>query len=581
MLAPDSRAILQDLLKPPPGSALAHGVGTTFTVDLASALGVPLSFASRDLGSSPDAIGVMEAVRSTSDRVDVFYQAGHAAVPAHASDVLAFLEPVLHPVRAPRPGRLFHPKLWLLKFLEVEGSVAYRLLCLTRNLTSAHAWDAVVSLDGRQGSRIDAANQPLSDFVTALPGLCTTPLDETRRERVVGLAREVRRAVWERPDDVKAHAFHALGITPRAPVPDYSGYRRLVVSPFVDDRGLAVVSPGSRNGAILVARPEHLDRLEAVPEDTEVKVVSVLAELEDDRAAGELGGLHAKMVVVERNRLTHLFVGSANATHAAFDGNVEFVVELILGAAKNSVDAFLSMDSGLGVLLEDYEPQAAVEDPEQERRFILQDRLRQLAEMPWTLEVMKTASSHDLRLRTGPALPAWAAGLVIELLSRRGNAVRPAPGMPCDEVFSTVDLADITPFVVLTLRDGELTEASVVPASLVGDPEDRLDAVLARQVDTPEKFMRFLLLLLGLGGEPSAGSDGAGDGSATWAVTASQGLFELLARALADQPRTLDDLDRIVNRLLRTDAGRAVLPRGFEALWRNVQQAREQLGVST
>lgn len=581
MLAPDSRAILQDLLKPPPGSVLAHGVGTTFTVDLASALGVPLSFASRDLGSSPDAIGLMEAVRSTSDRVDVFYQAGHAAVPAHASDILAFLEPVLHPVRAPRPGRLFHPKVWLLKFLDVEGAVAYRLLCLTRNLTNAHAWDAVVSLDGRQGSRIDAANQPLSDFVTALPGLCTTPLAEPRRERIVDLAREVRRALWDRPNDVKAHVFHALGITPRAPVPDYSGYRRLVVSPFVDDRGLAIVSPGSRNGAILVARPEHLDRLDAVPDDTEVKVVSVLAELEDDRAAGELGGLHAKMVVVERNRLTHLFVGSANATHAAFDGNVEFVVELILGAAKNSVDSFLSVDAGLGVLLEDYEPQTAVENPEQERRFLLQDRLRQLAEMSWTLEVVKTASSHDLRLRTGAALPAWAEGLVIELLSRRGNAVRPASGLPCDEVFSTVDLADITPFVVLTLRDGELTEATVVPASLIRDPEDRLDAVLARQVDTPEKFMRFLLLLLGLGGEPAVGAEGAGYDSAVWAVTASQGLFELLARALADQPRTLDDLDRIVSRLLRTDAGRAVLPEGFVALWRHVQQAREQLGAST
>lgn len=581
MLAPDSRAILHDLLKPPPGSVLAHGVGTTFTVDLASALGVPLSFASRDLGSSPDAIGVMEAVRSTSDRVDIFYQAGHAAVPAQASDILAFLEPVLHPVRAPRPGRLFHPKVWLLKFLDVESAVAYRLLCLTRNLTSAHAWDAVVSLDGHEGSRIDAANQPLSDLVTALPGLCTTPLAAARRDRVLGLAREVRRAMWERPDDVKAHAFHALGINPRTPVPDYSGYRRLVVSPFVDDGGLAVVSPGSRNGAILVARPEHLDRLDRVPDDTEVRVVSVLAELEDDRAAGELGGLHAKMVVVERNRLTHLFVGSANATHAAFNGNVEFVVEMVLGAAKHSVDAFLSVDTGLGVLLEDYKPQTAAEDPEQERRFILQDRLRQLAEMPWTLEVIKTGSSHDLRLRTGTALPAWAQGLVIELLSRRGNAVRPDSRLPCDELFSAVDLADITPFVVLTLRDGQLTEASVVPASLIGDPEDRLDAVLARQVDTPEKFLRFLLLLLGLGAEPAANADGAGDGSATWAVTAAQGLFELLARALADQPRTLDDLDRIVGRLVRTEAGQAVLPVGFEALWRNVQEAREQLGASS
>ncbi len=580
MLAPDNRAILRDLLKPPPGSALAQAVGTTFTVDLASALAVPLSLASRDLGSSPDPVGVMEAVRSTSDRIDVFYQAGHAAVPPQASDILAFLEPVLHPVRAPRPGRLFHPKVWLLKFMDAEGALTYRLVCLTRNLTSAHSWDTVVSLDGYEGSRVEQSNQPVSDLVAALPELCITPLAEARRERVVNLAREVRRVVWERPDDVRAHGFHALGIRPRTPMPDYSGYRRLVVSPFVDGRGLAVVSPGSRKGAVLVARAEHLDLLDAIPEDTEVKVVSVLAELEDDRVAGELGGLHAKVVVVERSRLTHLFIGSANATHAAFDGNVEFVVELVLGASKHSVDAFLAPDTGLGALLEDYEPQQAVNDPDQERRFVLQDQLRQLAGMTWTVEVVKATNAHDLRLRTRAALPPWADGLVVELLSLRGNAVRPPASLPCDEVFSTVDLADITPFVVLTLRDGDLTEATVVPASLIGDPEDRLDAVLARQVDTPEKFLRFVLLLLGLGGYLMAGADGGGDGSATWAATASQGLFELLARALADHPRSLDDLDRIVDRLLRTDAGRAVLPEGFEELWRNVQQAREQLGVS-
>src|SRR3954466_8109261 len=102
VLPPDARAILSDLLRPPVGAELVQAVGTTFTVDLVTALAVPLSFASRDLGSIPDPIGVMEAVRSTADRIDVFYQAGQAAVPPQASDVLAFLEPVLHPVTAPR-----------------------------------------------------------------------------------------------------------------------------------------------------------------------------------------------------------------------------------------------------------------------------------------------------------------------------------------------------------------------------------------------------------------------------------------------------------------------------------------------
>lgn len=574
VLPPDSRAILSDLLRPPLGAELVQAVGTTFTVDLPTALAVPLSFASRDLGSVPDPIGVMEAVRSTADRIDVFYQAGQAAVPPQASDVLAFLEPVLHPVSAPRAGHLFHPKLWLLKFREADQSIAYRLVCMTRNLTGDRSWDAVISLDGEQGPRREPGNQPLSDLVLALPRLCTLPLSDDRRQRVEALAGEVRRAVWEFPDDAKEVSFHALGVTKRPTLPDFSGYRRLVVSPFVDDAGLAIVSPPTRDGGFLVSRPEHLDRLSELPHDLDLKVVSVLAEFEDERAAGELGGLHAKIVVVERARLTHLFIGSANATRAAFDGNVEFLVELVLGATKYSVDAYLSSDTGLGGLLEDYTPQTRPEDPEEERRAVLRSRLRQLAELPWTMHIgPPTGSTYDLRLRSGKPLSDWAHDLSMELLSRRGEAVRPPAGHEADEMFTAVELADITPFVVATLREGDIVESSVIPAALIDDPEERLDAVLARQVDTPEKFLRFVLLLLGLTGSVAPGSQ-AGSNTGSWASSVGQGVFELMARALADQPAVLDDLERIVDRLGRTEAGRAVMPEGFAEVWGTVKEAR-------
>ena len=55
--------------------------------------------------------------------------------------------------------------------------------------------------------------------------------------------------------------------------------------------------------------------------------------------------------------------------------------------------------------------------------------------------------------------------------------------------------------------------STVVLALLIGDPAGRLDEVLARQVDTPEKFLRFLALLLGLTGQPFSGMAGAAGGS--------------------------------------------------------------------
>lgn len=414
MLPPDSRAILRDLLKPPIGSELVYAVGTSFTVDLASALAVPLSFAARDLGETPDPIGVMEAVRSSADRIDVFYQAGQAAVPQQASDILAFLEPVLHPVKAPRPGHLFHPKVWVLKYSDTDNTFAYRLVCSTRNLTNDRSWDVVISIDGRAGSRNEPNNEPLSRFLRALPGMCTEPFADGREARLKSLADDIRRVVWDLPEHASAVHFHALGLGRAVRTPDFSGYRRLVISPFVDVDGLEIVAPHTRGGTTLVGRPEHLDRLDPVPAGTDLRVVSVLAELEDDRAAGELSGLHAKLVLVERDRRAHLFLGSANATRAAYGGNVEFLVEVVRGAANFGVDAHLSADTGFGALLEEYAKQPPKENPEEEERLRLQNLLRRLAEMRWTMQVHAMGDVFDLTFRTDAIVPDTNARVTVE-----------------------------------------------------------------------------------------------------------------------------------------------------------------------
>src|SRR5439155_2696306 len=96
----------------------------------------------------------------------------------------------------------------------------------------------------------------------------------------------------------------------------------------------------------------------------------------------------------------------------------------------------------------------------------------------------------------------------VELLSRRGYALEVPAGAALNGAFTGVPLADITPFVVLHVELQGATQrvegATVIRAALVDDPPGRLDALIARQVDSPAKFLRFLFLLLGLasGGVP-------------------------------------------------------------------------------
>jgi hypothetical protein len=589
MLAPDARAVLLDQLRPPAGYRLDAAVATTFTLDLTAALVPPLAFASFEMRGTADPVAVLEAVRACTDRVDIFCQAGQIAIPAQPSDLMAYLETMVHAVLPARAGHLFHPKIWLLRYRGDAEPDAYRLLCLTRNLTHDHSWDAVLRLDGERRGGPKAANRPLAELVRALPGLAVTPLDSARRARVTALAEDVRRVEWTTPEDVNEVNFHVYGIPGVRATADFAGYRHLVIAPFLTDRGLDTVAPGSPDITV-VSRTEDLDRLspDTAGRITSYVVSSIAGIDEPGDGAGPadrqiLTGLHAKIYVVERNRRAHVYLGSANATDAAFGGNIEILVELIGGASRLGVGTFLDPDAPFRVLLEEYQAAGgAPPDPLDDARRALDDLLRDLAAMNHTVTVTGPAEDgYTLSATTGDPLPVPDGYQIgVELLTRPGDAHHPAGGVTLDASWDGVQLPDVTPFLAVRAASPEgLERGTVIRAELVGDPAGRLDEVLARQVDTPEKFLRFLALLLGLGNPHLLAMLAGGDpGSPAGArLAAGPGIFELALRALAEQPDAIADLDRLVRRLQSTERGRTVIPVGFDELWATITAAHAQL----
>ena len=152
------------------------------------------------------------------------------------------------------------------------------------------------------------------------------------------------------------------------------------------------------------------------------------------------------------------------------------------------------------------------------------------------------------------------------------------PVRPADLELQPRDLADITPFLQLTARRtvvGETVERSAVICSrLVGAPQERFEEILTRQIDTPDKFLRLLALLIGFGSGRGGDVVPAGDGTASWSGASGQGVLELLAQALADRPESIDHLASIVERLRGSPTGRAVLPPGWDEVWLPLLEAR-------
>jgi hypothetical protein len=167
-----------ELVRPPDGFRLDLSVGTTFSLDLISALMLPLAFTfgwEREGEDEPNPLAILESLREHGHRFTVFCQSGQIrlAQRKHAQ-LLTFLEPCVYDVQSREPGGVFHPKVWALRYTGEGGSVRYRVLCLSRNLTFDRSWDTAVVLDGEltERERAFAVNHPLGDFIAALPGLC-------------------------------------------------------------------------------------------------------------------------------------------------------------------------------------------------------------------------------------------------------------------------------------------------------------------------------------------------------------------------------------------------------------------------
>ncbi|MBO5884988.1 MAG: hypothetical protein J6Q51_04250, partial [Clostridia bacterium] len=53
----------------------------------------------------------------------------------------------------------FHPKFWLIKYVNNEGEALYRVVVLSRNLTFDRSWDVSFCMEGRKVAKRTAKNR--------------------------------------------------------------------------------------------------------------------------------------------------------------------------------------------------------------------------------------------------------------------------------------------------------------------------------------------------------------------------------------------------------------------------------------
>lgn len=611
MLKPDERSHLLELLRPPSGYHLDCAVGTTFSLDLLSALLLPLSFAffdweHADGQPAADPLALLEALRRYGDRFTVFCQAGQIRLPAKYPPLVTFLEPCVYEVQAPDENGVFHPKVWALRFTAADDSVRYRVLCLSRNLTFDRCWDTVVALDGELGSRLNAiaANHPLGDFIAALPTL-TLPerrLSPKRKQGIAKMADELRRVrfAWPEEFDERQCRFWVSGLDGRISTP--FGQRRdqsLIVSPFLSD---AVVREFVDHGGAthLVSRPESLQE---ISNDTIRACATIqclkpqLSDETNDEDQGEvLDGLHAKLFVVDRGWDASVFAGSFNATRHALEHNVEFMVELVGKKSSVGVAQFLKQVKGetnFGDLLEKYDPTIELAPTDQTTRQLdelFQAVKREIATAGPKLAVVRTDGNDlfDMTLSWRRALQ-WPNGNIdirawpITQQAGRGQTLSESL------VFPRLSYEGLTPLFAFSItaqvNGVKGQSAFVMNLPMEGAPEDREERVLASLLTGKDQLLRYILFLLAAGSDSTASSGELAallvkeercDSSSHYLPS----LLETMLRALHRDPTQLDRVASLLDALRKAPNGSALLSAEFqriwEPMWKTAQEAKRK-----
>ena len=594
MLQPTNRLTLIDSMQPPAGFRIESAMAVTYTLDLRALLAAPAaltltgrgSIASDAEGDRYDPIELIHALRSHASKLTVFSQIGEIALPP-SRRAFAFLERTVVPVTAPRRGGIVHPKVWVLRY-EAVGDLPdgypperrLRVLIASRNLSFDASWDTVVRLDETAGSA-GVVLAPVGELFEGLLGIAdgvAGRVPTEHHQRVSSLSAALRYARFALPAGVDNLHVHILGLaqTP-SPLPLDAG-RSLIISPFVSDDFFTKVHPVRIDE--LVSRPEWLDHLEP---DSLSKVTRAQGfddgsaldlDAEDDRLSSfdpgqPLVGLHAKVFAFEDDGRARLFLGSANATGAAFNGNVEILVELAGPAEVLGIDRLCEGtddERGLRDFFYDYRGSDTDNGPNGESSL---DHYRHdIARLPIDGRVEKSGAEWAVTYRTTEPMPVLSdVKICCWPLTSAGNRRQVAAGKPLEERFET-SLENLSGFLAfeLTTEDGVLS-SFVVPVPLVGVPEQRDRLLLQFLIGNAERFFRYLMALLDeesgqtdlLDAVERVSRDAATDGHGP----ASLPVLEKLLRTMRRDPAKLAGLHPLVSDL---DADGA-LPEGFAELW--------------
>lgn len=589
------RSSYLDALKPDLGYSVEYILGTTYSLELDTILMSSLSLClnhSEDISLQiADPVALLEGCRRLSEKSIILFESGQIHQPKKYNQLYYFIEQSLYSAKTPKGG-VFHPKVWFVKYKNDSNEIKYRFICLSRNITFDTSWDFAFVVNGDENSVQSEEGRQLSRFFGELQ---PENLKADQQKIYAEALEDIKRVHFEVPNKMEM-SFHPLGLK-RSEIPfDASEFdKQCIVSPFLRSK-FSKDQLAKENILISSSYEIHKMEQESKKKFKEILVINDALfdfktnENDSIKELDDVGSdLHAKMYFLEKGKNTELFLGSANATDAAFSQNVEFLVRLKGKTDQIGIDQFLNSDEDFGfrTILKDYENGQLSEKELNQEDFDEQIFKIKKALFASILkyEFAEDNGSFQIALKFSPS-PEWQKLIKSEDFTVKVNLLS-SPSKNLDltneTVFTGLVLGELTSLFCFSVSIAGFEQPPVTFTQKIDGPEfpkKRSDHVIRSSIDSMDKFIRFLYLILhggevtveALSGVLDKGSQ-KGQGNSYLQIP----LFEEILKSLARTPDKLIYIDKVIDGL--KDADQKVIPDSFLALWGNVKRARESLNV--
>ncbi len=584
---------------PPDGFWLEKAVGTTYSLDIESLTAVAICLGlAEDTDSKlmQNPIGMLNALEKVSDRILVFCEAGQIKMPTKPSPLSILLEKMVIPVALPKNKRTgnypaFHPKTWVLSYVNREGEHKYRFAILSRNLTFDRSWDISFTMDSSTKIRQKRKTKPIIDFLEYL----SSQIHNTQRG--AGKKRNSIRAMMEELRDVsfsldskefeENYEILPLGIGNKSydmqsdvlfcedkSSADSTFHELVIMSPFLTGSVIEGFNKPERGltdcRRTLITRRSELGKLK----QNQVSNFSIYC-LKDELVNGEdylsdedqenmEQDIHAKIFLRRKYSDTDLYFGSMNASYAALHNNVEMMLYLgtknrYLNGEKFLQDIFCGEPEGKNNPFEQVSVEKSIEDKEADRRNLLEHKIKDLCRVgrsatvildengKYTVTITFKDNIDDETVRISPFNSKQTKSLKKEV------------------IFEDLELLQISEFyeVVATDEDMELHRIIMIPTA--GIPDEREKAVVNSIVKDKATFVEYIAFVLGddylmsIMEERQMGESGFYNKSGDIIPA----LYEKMPRTSLDAPERLKDIGYV----LRMITDNEIIPDEFRSTY--------------